>query len=353
MRIFSDAGGWYLRQPVRRRAPPLAPAGRQTDQPRASYDGVSGAAEISSRYLEDGSYWRLQDLTLGYRLPERLGRGAGLRLGPVLRLGAQPVHHHRTTRGYSPDVNSNGASNNASGIATSARSPASVWAPTSTPIRWPAPSPSASRPPGSRHHARELRDDYPFRLRLRAGGVAGGLQLDPRPGPGRPVAGQPTPSPTPTARAPRWPAPTTRSKTTELLRRGLRRSSATCRPTTLINTGTSQVLRRRRRQPVPGRQRHRQGHLERRSTTASTGPTSFWSGCPPLDRPRRHREERDPGRGALPARAPLPQPGQALRRRAHPAHAGQGRERGRRAPSGARRPTCIPRSWPTWARPGP
>ena len=130
----------------------------------------------------------MQDLTLGYRLPERWAGALGFASARFYG-SARNLFTITDYNGYSPDVNSNGASNNAPASPTWARCPASVWAPTSTPIRWPAPSPSASRPPGSRHHARELRDDYPFRLRLRAGGVAGGLQLHARPGPGGPVAG--------------------------------------------------------------------------------------------------------------------------------------------------------------------
>jgi TonB-linked SusC/RagA family outer membrane protein len=116
MRIFSDAGGYYLDNQftdvLRRWRQP----GDVTDQPRASYDGVSGAADISSRYIEDGSYWRLQDLTLGYRLPERwagaLGFGSARFYGSVRNLFTITDY-----TGYSPDVNSNGASNNATGIA--------------------------------------------------------------------------------------------------------------------------------------------------------------------------------------------------------------------------------------------
>ena len=115
MRIFSDAGGWYLDNQftdvLRRWRQP----GDQTDQPRASYDGLSGAREISSRFVEDGSYWRMQDLTLGYRLPERwsgaLGFASARFYGSVRNLFTITDY-----KGYSPDVNSNGASNNASGI---------------------------------------------------------------------------------------------------------------------------------------------------------------------------------------------------------------------------------------------
>jgi TonB-linked SusC/RagA family outer membrane protein len=116
MRIFSDAGGYYLDNQftdvLRRWRQP----GDQTDVPRASYDGVSGAADISSRYIENGSYWRMQDLTLGYRLPERwagsLGFASARFYGSVRNLFTITDY-----TGYSPDVNSNGSSNNATGIA--------------------------------------------------------------------------------------------------------------------------------------------------------------------------------------------------------------------------------------------
>jgi TonB-linked SusC/RagA family outer membrane protein len=115
MRIFSDAGGWYLDNQfddvLRRWRQP----GDQTDQPRASYDGVSGAREISSRFIEDGSYWRMQDLTLGYRLPDRWAGALGFAnarfYGSVRNLFTITDYS-----GYSPDVNSNGADNNATGI---------------------------------------------------------------------------------------------------------------------------------------------------------------------------------------------------------------------------------------------
>lgn len=107
MRIFSDAGGWFLDNQFRDVLDRWQQPGDETDTPRASFDGLSGAAEISSRYLEDGSYWRLQDLTLGYRLPEQWAGGLGFahaRLyGSVRNLFTITDYS-----GYSPDVNSNG-----------------------------------------------------------------------------------------------------------------------------------------------------------------------------------------------------------------------------------------------------
>jgi hypothetical protein len=107
MRIFSDAGGWFLDNQFRDVLDRWQEPGDVTDTPRASFDGTSGAAEISSRYMEDGSYWRLQDLTLGYRFPEqwagRLGFASARFYGSV-----RNVFTITDYSGYTPDVNSNG-----------------------------------------------------------------------------------------------------------------------------------------------------------------------------------------------------------------------------------------------------
>ena len=112
MRIFSDAGGYYLDNQFRDVLDRWQQPGDVTDVPRASYDGVSGAAEISSRYLEDGSYWRLQNLTLGYRLPERWAGGLGFQTARVYG-SVRNLFTITDYSGYSPDVNSNGQSSTA------------------------------------------------------------------------------------------------------------------------------------------------------------------------------------------------------------------------------------------------
>jgi len=117
MRIFSDAGGWYLDNQFRDALDRWQQPGDVTDTPRASYDGLSGAAEISSRYMEDGSYWRLQDLVLGYRLPEQwagsLGFASARFYGSVRNLFTITDYS-----GYSPDVNSNGQFESDVGLGT-------------------------------------------------------------------------------------------------------------------------------------------------------------------------------------------------------------------------------------------
>ncbi len=114
MRLFSDAGGWYLDNQFGHVMDRWRQPGDETDVPRASYDGLSGARTISSRFIEDGSYVRLQEVTLGYRLPRSLSRLAGMD-GARLFVSGHNLHTWTDYRGFSPDVNSNGVSNAALG----------------------------------------------------------------------------------------------------------------------------------------------------------------------------------------------------------------------------------------------
>jgi TonB-linked SusC/RagA family outer membrane protein len=109
MRIFSDDGGYYydnkFRDVLRRWRQP----GDVTDQPRASFDGTSGGNEVSSRYVEDGSYIRLGELTLGYRIPAaRIGR-FNVFDEARLYVSGRNIKTWTDYSGYNPDVNSLGA----------------------------------------------------------------------------------------------------------------------------------------------------------------------------------------------------------------------------------------------------
>jgi hypothetical protein len=81
--------------------------------PRASYDANSGADLVSSRYFEDGSYVRLQEVTLGYRLPAQLIGNANLSEARIYVSGRN-LYTWTDYSGYSPDVNSPGSSSNTS-----------------------------------------------------------------------------------------------------------------------------------------------------------------------------------------------------------------------------------------------
>ena len=69
MRIFADDGGYAYDNKFAYAMNRWQHPGDITDEPRASFDGTSGGREISDRFLEDGSYLRIQEVTLSWRLP--------------------------------------------------------------------------------------------------------------------------------------------------------------------------------------------------------------------------------------------------------------------------------------------
>lgn len=111
MRLFADDGGYNydnkLSDVLRRWQKP----GDITDEPRASFDGLSGARQISTRWLENGSYTRLQEVTIGFRVPASLVRSSGLE-GARIYVSGRNLHTFTGYKGYNPDVNSNGSSSN-------------------------------------------------------------------------------------------------------------------------------------------------------------------------------------------------------------------------------------------------
>jgi TonB-linked SusC/RagA family outer membrane protein len=110
--VFANDGGYYHDNKFKRVLRRWQQPGDITDEPRASYDGTSGfAGQISSRYFEDGSYLRLQEVTLGYRFPEPWI--AALRLSEArIYVSGRNLYTWTDYSGYSPDVNSNGSNSN-------------------------------------------------------------------------------------------------------------------------------------------------------------------------------------------------------------------------------------------------
>lgn len=111
MRLFADAGGWYLDNQFKHVMDRWQEPGDQTNVPRASFNGDSGARELSSRFIEDGSYLRIQEVRLGYELPQRLATAMGAS-SVRLYVAGQNLHTFTDYMGYSPDVNSDGSSAN-------------------------------------------------------------------------------------------------------------------------------------------------------------------------------------------------------------------------------------------------
>lgn len=113
MRIFADDGGYYFDNKYTFVLNRWQKAGDKTQVPRASYDGLSGARTVSSRFIEDGSYWRLQEVTLGYQLPARFASAARL-MNARVYVSGRNLKIWTDFLGYDPDVNSNGSGSNIS-----------------------------------------------------------------------------------------------------------------------------------------------------------------------------------------------------------------------------------------------
>lgn len=111
VKIFSLSGGYYYDNSFIEALDRWQQPGDETNEPRASFDGLSGARLVSSRFIEDGSYLRLQELTVGYQLPSRFAASMGFSNARVYVRG-QNVFTSTDYSGYSPDVNSNGSSSN-------------------------------------------------------------------------------------------------------------------------------------------------------------------------------------------------------------------------------------------------
>lgn len=109
VRIFSDDGGNSRDNKVKGVLKRWQKPGDITDQPRMGSTG--GARFLSSRFVEDASFVRLGEVTLGYRLPGGLARAMRAENARVYVSGRN-LHTWTKYTGYNPDVNSNGANSN-------------------------------------------------------------------------------------------------------------------------------------------------------------------------------------------------------------------------------------------------
>ncbi|GAB3306415.1 SusC/RagA family TonB-linked outer membrane protein [Hymenobacter tenuis] len=90
------------------------PTNTDTDMPRAVYGDPNNNARTSDRFLEDGSYARLKNLTLGYTLPSALASRARIR---TVRIYAQAQNLVTFTNysGLDPEVSTFSGNNTALG----------------------------------------------------------------------------------------------------------------------------------------------------------------------------------------------------------------------------------------------
>lgn len=113
VRVFADDGGYYEDNKYKEVLKRWRQPGDITNMPRASWDGVSGARVISSRFIEDASYVRLQEVTLGYALPGFIAARGGFS-NARLYVSGRNLKVWTDVLGYDPDVNSNGSGVNVS-----------------------------------------------------------------------------------------------------------------------------------------------------------------------------------------------------------------------------------------------
>jgi TonB-linked SusC/RagA family outer membrane protein len=83
--------------------------------PRAVYGDPTGNARISSRYLEDGSFLRLRNVTLGYNLPKAFCEKIKVS-GVSFYGGLQNLFVLTKYSGYSPDLNAGNSSTTVQGF---------------------------------------------------------------------------------------------------------------------------------------------------------------------------------------------------------------------------------------------
>jgi TonB-linked SusC/RagA family outer membrane protein len=112
LRAYADDGVWSLGDnKLRHVLDRWQQPGDVTDVPRASWDGVSQAYIVSSRWIEDASYVRLQEITLGYRLPARFAGRANLADARIFVSGRN-LKTWSDFLGFNPEANSAGSSSN-------------------------------------------------------------------------------------------------------------------------------------------------------------------------------------------------------------------------------------------------
>lgn len=113
VRLYADDGAYYNDNKLTHVLDRWQKPGDVTDVPRLSWDGTSFSREVSSRFVEDASYVRLQEVTLGWRVPRGLLGRTGMSEAR-LYVSGRNLKLWSDYLGYDPDVNSNGSGSNVS-----------------------------------------------------------------------------------------------------------------------------------------------------------------------------------------------------------------------------------------------
>ncbi|MGH7470515.1 MAG: SusC/RagA family TonB-linked outer membrane protein [Longimicrobiales bacterium] len=114
MRIYMDRYGSDGDNHSVRALTRWTPTNASNTEPRAIWGDPNANTRTSSRFVEDGSYWRLKNLVLGYRVPASLASKVG---AASLRVYIQGQNLFTDTEysGFDPEVNSGGNSSTTRG----------------------------------------------------------------------------------------------------------------------------------------------------------------------------------------------------------------------------------------------
>jgi hypothetical protein len=91
------------------------PTNTATNEPRAIWGDPNRNTRYSDRFVEDGSYWRVKNLVLGYTLPQSVTSRAIRARTARLYVQAQNLMTSTNYSGFDPEVNSNGNSSTSRG----------------------------------------------------------------------------------------------------------------------------------------------------------------------------------------------------------------------------------------------
>ena len=85
---------------------PWSPTNPSTTTPRAVIgpQGASNANPLSDRWIESGSFLRIQNVALGYRLPDAVGRWLGATAEPRVFIGVQNLYTFTGFSNWDPET---------------------------------------------------------------------------------------------------------------------------------------------------------------------------------------------------------------------------------------------------------
>jgi TonB-linked SusC/RagA family outer membrane protein len=108
-RTYTDAYGYYLDNHTARALDRWTPGNTNTNEPRAHAEDPNNNQRTSDRFIEDGTFWRLKNLIVGYTLPSSFADRIGYRSARLYVQG-QNLFTATDYSGFDPEVNYSGQS---------------------------------------------------------------------------------------------------------------------------------------------------------------------------------------------------------------------------------------------------